>query len=81
MIHNRINPNGKPEFGLFDHRRDPLNMKNVAEENPKVAQELAQEIDAWHKEAEAARLDSVAGDQQRLGAEELERLRSLGYIQ
>ena len=46
MIHNRINPNGKPEFELFDHRRDPLNTKNVAEENPKVAQELAQEIDA-----------------------------------
>ena len=81
MIHNRINPNRKPEFELFDHRRDPLNMKNVAEENPEVVQELAQEIDAWHKAAEAARHDSVAGDQQSLGAEELERLRSLGYIQ
>ena len=56
-------------------------MKNVAEEIPKVVQELAQEIHAWHKAAEAARLDSVAGDQQSLGAEELERLRSLGYIQ
>ena len=54
MIHNRINPNRKPEFELFDHRRDPLNRKNVAEENPEVAQELAQEIDAWHKAAGAA---------------------------
>ncbi len=81
MIHNRINPNGKPEFELFDHRRDPLNMKDVAAENPEVVQKLAQEIDAWHKAAEAARLDSGAVDEQKLGAEELERLRSLGYIQ
>ena len=81
MIHNRINPNRKPEFELFDHRRDPLNRKNVAEENPEVAQELAQEIDAWHKAARAARLDSVGGHQQSLGAEEFERPRSLGDIQ
>ena len=46
-----------------------------------MVQKLAQEIEAWHKAAEAARLDSGAGDQQKLGAEELERLRSLGYIQ
>ena len=81
MIHNRINPNGKPEFELFDHRRDPLNMKDVAAENPEVVRKLAQEIDVWHKAAEAARLDSGAVDEQMLGAEELERLRSLGYIQ
>lgn len=81
MIHNRVSPNGKPEFELFDHRTDPLNMKNVAAQNPEVVQKLAQEIDAWHKAAKAARLDSGPGDQQKLSAEELERLRSLGYIQ
>ena len=67
MIHNRINPNGKPEFELFDHRRDPLNLKDVAAENPEVVRKLAQEIDVWHKAAEAARLDSGAVDEQKLG--------------
>jgi hypothetical protein len=42
---------------------------------------LTRELKNWRRAAEAARLKSDAEGAQALSKEELERLRSLGYIQ
>jgi hypothetical protein len=66
---------------LFHHRQDPFDLSDVAGEHPEVVRELAARLDALRVEATAARLkpDSKAVD--GLSADDLERLRSLGYIQ
>ncbi|MGH9339933.1 MAG: hypothetical protein ACRD1R_10200 [Acidobacteriota bacterium] len=69
-----------PEFELYDHVKDPLDQHDLAAQNPEVVQRLKAELDDWRKAALAAQLpeaDSTEG----LSREELERLRSLGYIQ
>jgi len=69
------------EFELFDHRRDPLNMTDVAAAHPEIVAALAGELEAWRTRARAARLPADAQQAGSMSAEELERLRSLGYIQ
>ncbi len=80
LVHNTAKRAGTPEFELFDHRQDPLNLKNLADQHPDRVKELADKIAAWRKIAEEQALpetDSTEG----LSDEELQRLRSLGYIQ
>jgi iduronate 2-sulfatase len=79
LIWNQQPPSGLPEYELFDHGADPLNLKDVAAEHPERVSELRGLIDEWLEAAKAARLDpaSTAG----MSAEELERLRALGYVQ
>ncbi|MCZ6746974.1 MAG: sulfatase [Acidobacteria bacterium] len=81
LIRNLHRPPSQPEFELFHHRQDPLDLSDVAGEHPEVVRELAARLDALRVEATAARLkpDSKAVD--GLSADDLERLRSLGYIQ
>ncbi len=81
LIHNVRRPDGAPEFELYDHLRDPLDREDVAASHPEVVRDLAARLTALRAEAEAARIkpDSEAAD--GLSAEDLERLRSLGYIQ
>ena len=45
-----------------------------------MVEPLSQQLELWRKQALAARLPSDAEAQEGLSAEELERLRSLGYI-
>ena len=71
---------GQPEFELFDHRGDPLNMKNVADENPEVVEKLTAGLAKWREDAVAMRLASEAEVMATTSAEDLERLRSLGYL-
>jgi hypothetical protein len=72
---------GGPEFELFDHRKDPLNLHDVAPAHPDVVARLARELEAWRKMAAAARLKPDAALSREVSAEELERLRALGYVQ
>lgn len=79
LIHNVTREEGWPEYELFDHVDDPLNLHNVAGDNPEVVQRLAQKLDEWLEMALAAKIDpdeSLEG----LSPEELSRLRALGYI-
>lgn len=81
LIHNVRRPAGAPEFELFDHRRDPLDARNVAAEHPDVVARLTREEVAWRARATSERLRPDSDTQRALSPEELERLRALGYVQ
>jgi arylsulfatase A-like enzyme len=81
LIHNTKRPEGKPEFELYDHARDPLDKTDVAAAHPDVVERLGKMLAAWRRMASAARLKPDAETAKTLSKEELERLRSLGYIQ
>lgn len=79
LIHNSVRKEGTPEYELYDVVSDPLNAVNVSDQHGDVVERLGREIERWRRVAESARLpeDSEASG---LSQEELERLRSLGYI-
>jgi arylsulfatase A-like enzyme len=80
LIRNGIRPEGRPEFELYDHRDDPLNLHDVAAEHPEIVKEMATKLEAWHEKALAARVAPDEGSAE-LSPEERERLRALGYVQ
>jgi arylsulfatase A-like enzyme len=69
---------GRAELELYDHRADPLNRRDLAAAHPEVARAMAAELTRWRRWAEARRVPG--DDAATLDAAELERLRSLGYI-
>ena len=81
LVHNTRRPAGVPEFELFDAHADALNQQDVAASHPEVVERLARELAAWREALAAARLAPDSQATQDLAPEELERLRSLGYVQ
>ena len=81
LVHNIDRPEGVPEFELYDHRIDPLDQNDIADENPEIVERLSQQLADWHQWAQANALPTDAEATEGLDAEELERLRSLGYVQ
>ncbi|MCW5977654.1 MAG: sulfatase [Bryobacteraceae bacterium] len=80
LIHNVHRRDGTPEFELYHHAIDPLNQKNVAGEHPDRVRQLQAELADWRKKVEEGKLpkgDAAEG----LSPKELERLKSLGYVQ
>ena len=80
LIHNRARGDDTPEFELYDVATDPLNLTNVASGQTEVVERLARDLDRWHRIAEQARLPDDTEAAAGLSQEDLERLRSLGYI-
>jgi hypothetical protein len=80
LMHHITRLDGGPEYELFDHKNDPLNQKNVAGENPEIVKQLAAKLAEHRQMAQAAALPD-AGTAEAASSEELERLRSLGYVQ
>ncbi len=80
LINNRQRPPGMPEFELYEHPRDLLDLKNVAALHPDKVKQLNEKLEAWHREALAGQLPKATSTKS-MSKEELERLRSLGYIQ
>ena len=68
------------EFELYRHSGDPLALEDVAAANPDVVERLAKELDRWRQQTDAARLPSDEELSSTLSADELRRLRSLGYV-
>ena len=64
---------------LYDFVDDPLDTTDLSAEHPDVVERLSEQLDGWRRQAEAARLTDET-DLESLSAEELERLRSLGYV-
>lgn len=79
LIHHPRRPDGGKEYELFDHREDPLNVRDVSSVHPETVERMAAALADWRRKVESERLkgDARLGD---LSAEELERLRSLGYV-
>ncbi len=81
LVRNVERPEDVPEFELYHHPSDPLDQKNVASENPEVVERLARQLEAWHKWALERKLPEGGEAVEGMSSEELERLRSLGYVQ
>jgi len=71
---------GDPEYELYDHRKDPLDKVNLADKHPEIVERLMEEFKAWKEKATAARLTPDSKLEKKLTAEQLQHLRSLGYI-
>ena len=70
----------EPVVELYDHAEDLLDRHDVAAEHPEVVARLSNMLKDWLTMADAERLPEDASAQQ-YDAAELERLRSLGYIE
>lgn len=81
LIHNKLRHADQPEFELYDFKRDPLNATDVASQHPEIVKKLAKELDAWFVQASVLRLKPDSDTAVTLNQDELERMRSLGYIQ
>lgn len=81
LIHNTKSSSNVPEYELFHQTSDPLNKKNVAAQNPQIVKKLSKLIDEWRQKSAANALKPDTDAAKSLSQEELERLRSLGYIQ
>ena len=79
LVKNTRRPDGWPEFELYDYDNDPMDQVDLAADNPDVVASMAEELDAWHERALAARIEEA--DAADLTPEEEARLRALGYIQ
>jgi arylsulfatase A-like enzyme len=80
LIHNVVRPPDKPEFELFDFYEDPRDQHDLAAANPEVVARLRGMLDGWRRMAQQARLKPDAEAAKSMSAEQLERLRSLGYV-
>ncbi len=81
LVHHTVRQEGQPEFELFDRNKDPLDQTNIAEQNPKIVEQLAKELKLWKEKAVSVKLKSDTDSTSNMSPEEIERLRSLGYIQ
>src|SRR5690606_17309197 len=76
---NEGNPRGLPTAALFAVDRDPGERENLIESHAAVADELRRHGEAQRQLAASRAVGS--GSEARLGREECERLRVLGYVQ
>jgi len=81
LIHNFERPDGFPEYELYDHAKDPLDQNDIASDHAEIVERLAGQLAGWHEWALANALPTDAESMEALDSEELERLRSLGYVQ
>ena len=81
LIHNSFIPaKDRPEYELFNHRQDPLNLQNVAEEHSEIVERLKNELSKWREAAVSAMLEEE-NSTEGMTPQEIERLKSLGYVQ
>jgi len=80
LIQNVKRPPDKPEFELFEFYKDPLDQMDVAAAHPDVVARLAKGLDGFRKMAAAARLKPDSESTKGMSKEQLEQLRSLGYV-
>ncbi len=80
LIHNRARKPHVIEFELYDLKTDAHEQTNIASQHSDVVARLAQVLESWHKTALAARVKSDSESTQGLSKEQLQRLRSLGYV-
>ena len=80
IVSTKKDSDDPPRFELFRQSDDPLDQENLADQHPKVVEKLKGMLEEWREVALAGQLpeeDSTTG----MSQEELQRLKSLGYIQ
>jgi arylsulfatase A-like enzyme len=80
LVKNENHPEDWPEYELYDHTKDPINMVDVSGEHPDIVERLAAELDTWRQYAISLKPPPDTEAIQGLSPEEIARLRSLGYI-
>ncbi len=80
LVHHVARPEGAVEYELFNHTNDPLDMSDVAAEHPEIVERLKAELEAWKGMTEQSKLP-LTDAAEDMSSDELDRLRSLGYIQ
>ena len=80
LIHHTKPPEGTGEYELFNHAEDPLDLKDLSAGNPDKVKMLASLLEQERAKALEGALPEEASSE-NLSNEELQRLRSLGYIQ
>jgi arylsulfatase A-like enzyme len=80
LIHNTARHDGTPEFELYDFLKDPLNKTDVASQHADIVARLSKQLEGWHQMTKAARLKPDSETTKSLSPEQLQRLRSLGYV-
>ena len=80
LIHNTARHDGAPEYELYEFIKDPLDKTDVASQHPDIVARLAKQLDGWHQMATGAKLKPDSETTKSLSPEQLQRLRSLGYV-
>lgn len=80
LIHHEWSAPGRPEYELFDHRTDPLDQHDVAGEHPEVVERLAATLARRLEQVLTARIRPDVAPAESLSAEQVRRLRALGYL-
>jgi arylsulfatase len=80
LIHNKTRPPEVPEFELFDVASDPFDQVNLADQHPDEVKRLGKALEGWRGMVTAARLKPDTEAIGKMTPEQLQRLRSLGYI-
>jgi arylsulfatase A-like enzyme len=80
LIRNTVRPHGGPEFELYDYGKDPLNRTDISAQHPEIVARLSKALDGWKQMAERAKLKPDTETTKNLSPEQLQRLRSLGYV-
>ena len=75
----RVDDQAGTRFELYNHREDPLNLRDLSAEQADIIARLAEQLDRFQESAAAVRLD-VAAPAEQMDSDQLERLRSLGYV-
>lgn len=81
LVFNPQRYEAQPEHELYAPLDDPLDQTDLARDDPDGVEQLFRELLAWHAGVRGARLAPDADGAQALNPDELERLRSLGYIE
>ncbi len=80
LVHNVDPPEDVAEYELYSHADDPLNLVNIAADHPNVVDRLKGELADRLRYMEARKLQTDEDAAEGLSPDELQRLRSLGYL-
>lgn len=80
LVRNVDPPEGTAEYELYNHAEDPINLDDLATDHPERVEQLKQQLADRLRYMEARALPSDDEAVEGMSPEELQRLRSLGYL-
>jgi arylsulfatase A-like enzyme len=80
LIQNENQAEDWPEFELYDHVKDPINLNDVAGDHPDIVANLSAELSTFREWAVSLRPLPDTEAMESMSDEEIARLRSLGYL-